>query len=557
MKLHVCALVAVLAASPVAAEGLTFYVADQNGARVVPAAGSGGSGLARVTLNEAETQIFVSVYFGSLGASAVAAHIHGSAGPGVNAPVLFTLPPPTGTSGSIPTATFAVTPSQVTQLKAGLWYLDIHTTSFPAGEIRGQLEVSPVLATTMSPAQAGSGVGGNGRAWVSFNEFNNIVLVSYSWNLTHVATGAHLHAGRSGTAGGAVICDLTPGGLSVGEVRDRLCVVSPAQAAALRSGQVYIDVHSPAAPAGHVRGQIKRTFNPCDFDGDGRSDKTIVRNNGANLFWWILLSNGGVATYQWGTAADFSESRMLCPDIDGDGKADPTIFRNTTPGFFWTLQSSNGGVRVQQWGMAGDDARMIGDYDGDGRDDYTIYRAGAQSQYWTIRSADSTVGLTSWGITGDFPHSVPDYDGDGKTDFGVQRSTQFWLRNSADQSINVIPWGLGSDFVQSLDYDGDGRTDLANTRLVGSERQWWVRSSLVGGPLAGASGRLFGSTVAPSSRRVAADYNGDGRTEIAIWKADTGGGTGNWWTLDVKTGAITVTPWGIDGDIPPQSAYWK
>ncbi|MDB5871314.1 MAG: hypothetical protein JWQ07_756, partial [Ramlibacter sp.] len=32
-----------------------------------------------------------------------------------------------------------VTPAQAADLMAGLWYVNIHSTQFPGGEIRGQL----------------------------------------------------------------------------------------------------------------------------------------------------------------------------------------------------------------------------------------------------------------------------------------------------------------------------------------------------------------------------------------------------------------------------------
>src|SRR5262249_3113415 len=41
--------------------------------------------------------------------------------------------------GSIPQQIFAITPAQVAQLKAGLFYFNIHTVNFGNGEIRGQI----------------------------------------------------------------------------------------------------------------------------------------------------------------------------------------------------------------------------------------------------------------------------------------------------------------------------------------------------------------------------------------------------------------------------------
>ena len=72
--------------------------------------------------------------FAGLSSAQTAAHIHGPAHVGVNAPVLFNLG-----SGAVSNATFAVTPAQVAQLKAGLFYFNVHTQNFPNGEIRGQI----------------------------------------------------------------------------------------------------------------------------------------------------------------------------------------------------------------------------------------------------------------------------------------------------------------------------------------------------------------------------------------------------------------------------------
>ncbi len=562
MTFHTWILAAVLAAGPAVANAATFYVANLNGGRQVPANASGGSGLGRVTLNDAETQITVSIYWSNLTAGTTAVRIHGPAAPGMNGPIVSTLVAPLGvTSGSQIGTTLSVTPSQIQDLKAGRWYFNIATSAFPGGEIRGQLDVSPVLVTSLSAAQvvpATAAAAARGRAWISLNEFGNIALVSAQWNnLTQNTTGVHLHAGRSGTAG-AVVCDLTAPPTINGQAIDRLCVLTPSQAAALKSRQMYIDVHTPTLPGGEIRGQIKRSFNPCDFDGDGRSDQTIIRNNGANLFWWVRLSSGGVAVYQWGTANDLDGPRRMCPDIDGDGKADPTIYRQpqTGPAHFWTLLSSTGAAVVRQWGSTSDDP-VSADFDGDGRDDYAIFRD-VPGQYWILRSTDGGVTLDNWGIDVDWPHVAPDYDGDGKTDVGVQRGGTYWTKHSADNSIHVLPFGIGTDLTHALDFDGDGRSDIVNGRNDSGQKHWWILSSLTGGPLSPfGSGTPFGATISHQTVQTSADYDGDGRAEIAIWTTENSTAPGYWWTLDVKTGAITVTQWGSANDVAAQFAYWR
>ena len=72
-------------------------------------------------------------------------HFHGPAPAGVNAGVQVNFGGISGTSSpSIGSAT--ITTAQATDLLAGLWYINIHTTAWPGGEIRGQVEVVPVPA---------------------------------------------------------------------------------------------------------------------------------------------------------------------------------------------------------------------------------------------------------------------------------------------------------------------------------------------------------------------------------------------------------------------------
>lgn len=78
------------------------------------------------------------------GAEATAVHFHGPATFGQNASPVITLGPISGNAGK-ETGMVDLTEPQESQLEAGLWYLNIHSDQFPAGEIRGQLiEMSPL-----------------------------------------------------------------------------------------------------------------------------------------------------------------------------------------------------------------------------------------------------------------------------------------------------------------------------------------------------------------------------------------------------------------------------
>ena len=110
------------------------------GTQEVPVNHSTATGSGTVVLNAKETMITVNLNFSGLTVPATAGHIHGPAAPGVNASILFPFTGvPNATSGTIPQQTFAITPTQVAQLRSGLFYLNVHNATFPGGEIRGQL----------------------------------------------------------------------------------------------------------------------------------------------------------------------------------------------------------------------------------------------------------------------------------------------------------------------------------------------------------------------------------------------------------------------------------
>src|SRR5258708_246460 len=138
------------------AQVLTFD-ANLQGFNENPPNASPGTGFGQVVVNAAHTQITVDENWSGLTAPATASHIHGPAGPGTNAPVLFPFSGvPAATSGAIPEQTFSITPENYNDLLNGLYYMNIHTSTFPGGEIRGQLFLVPEPA---SMALLGLGVG--------------------------------------------------------------------------------------------------------------------------------------------------------------------------------------------------------------------------------------------------------------------------------------------------------------------------------------------------------------------------------------------------------------
>jgi hypothetical protein len=156
-----------LSSSPTYADSITF-TATLTGANENPANASPGTGFASVTINTVLNTMLVNVSFTGLEAGTTASHIHCCVAPGGNAGVATTVPFFTGfpigvTSGTYSsvfdlTSASSYNPAFIAAhggsiagaeaaLLAGLGsgdaYLNIHTTVFPAGEIRGFLTAVP------------------------------------------------------------------------------------------------------------------------------------------------------------------------------------------------------------------------------------------------------------------------------------------------------------------------------------------------------------------------------------------------------------------------------
>ncbi len=112
---------------------MKLFSTTLTGAQEVPANSSTATGTSTLLLSADETTAKVSLSFSGLSSAQTAAHIHGPADPGVNAPIIFPLP-----NGQVSNFMIALTSGQLADLEAGKHYVNVHTTNFLNGEIRGQ-----------------------------------------------------------------------------------------------------------------------------------------------------------------------------------------------------------------------------------------------------------------------------------------------------------------------------------------------------------------------------------------------------------------------------------
>src|SRR5205085_2764063 len=98
--------------------------------------------------------------------------------------------------------------------------------------------------------------------------------------------------------------------------------------------------------------------------------------------------------------------------------------------------------------------------------------------------------------------------------------------------LTLLPY-----LATKIDFDGDGKTDLAIWRP--STGVWWIFKSSNLSTLTAQWGTLC-------EVPVPGDYSGDGKTDMAVWRP----ATATFFIYDLATNSSTSKPWGASTDVP-------
>jgi hypothetical protein len=329
-----------------------------------------------------------------------------------------------------------------------------------------------------------------------------------------------------------------------------------------------------------------------DFNGDGRTDIALIP--GPDTSWWtslpVAFSNGDgtfrITNAPRGDFAGWAQTpgaRPVAGDFNHDGRTDIALIPGPNTSWWTSLPVAfsqgdgtfgvtNAGVGdYSQWAQVPGAKPVAGDFNGDGRTDIALI-PGPNTSWWTslpvaFSQGDGTFGITAVGV-GDYSQwaQVPgvrpvagDFNGDGRTDISLipGPGTSWWTTlptafSQGDGSFRITNTGVG-DYVLwgqtpgarpvAGDFNGDGRTDIALS--AGPGTSW---TSL---PVAFSQGDgTFSITNAyvgdyslwaatPGARPVAGDFNNDGRTDIALT------GAAGWASIPVAfsqgNGAFSIT----------------
>jgi hypothetical protein len=412
--------------SAIAASAQQTFVSAMTGAQEVPPTGSSAKGTCKIVLNAAQTQITVTCTFSGLTTPANAGHIHTGA-VGVAGPVTIGFTGvPAATSGTIGPLTLAITPTQVATMRSHGFYTNIHNTTFPGGEIRGQVKQTMYTAFDYD---------GDGRTDITtFRQSTNTFWIQNSLDGTFSQV-------THGTGTGDNWLNNSADFDGDGRADPMLIKIQGVNAVwrILRTSDNTVSTTF----WGDFSTANGEQLAMADYDGDGQTDIAVYRRL-QGMFYILQSSLGNAPRYvRWGasTGSATTGDQVCVGDYDGDGKADPTTVRN------------EGGQRV----------------------------------FYTLRSSDGASTRTPWGTDttdGFFFFAQVDFDGDGKQDIQVNRNIggvrNFLVLRSSDGGFDQIPFGTATapaDVASFGDYDGDGRTDIASRRIEGANFTWYIRRS--------------------------------------------------------------------------------
>jgi hypothetical protein len=271
-----------------------------------------------------------------------------------------------------------------------------------------------------------------------------------------------------------------------------------------------------------------------DFNGDGKMDLAVADYTDQVVS--VVLGNGdgtfqGRVDYPVGT----NPNSVAIGDFNGDGKLDLAVANGFSNNVSILLGNGHGAFQTHVDYLAGSGAHSIQtlDLNGDGKLDLVVANFGSPGGVSVLLGkGDGTFAANVGYSTEIFANSVTygDFNGDGKTDLVVTNTdndnVSVLLGNGDGTFQTAVNYatGLGPSSVGAVDFNGDGKLDLAILNGDSVSVHYPSIAILLGrgdGTFYSVAGYPAGSSPTGT---VAADFNGDGKLDLAITDFVAAGG---------------------------------
>lgn len=279
-----------------------------------------------------------------------------------------------------------------------------------------------------------------------------------------------------------------------------------------------------------------------DFNGDGKMD-AVVLNVGGTANVSVYMNNGSglppSPTASFNT--DVAPTAIITADINKDGKAD-AIVTGATNGTVRTYLGTSSGltnatVYTQSLATGASPQSVVaGDFNNDGNPDIVVSNGSVASAFFYPGNGTS-LGASSSLTTGGGPFRLVagDFNGDGKTDFACANNSSntvsiFYNNGSgtpgsagaASKTITVTGGGSSPFGIAAGDFDGDGITDLVVPQYSSNSG---TTAQVIMNPAATSPTQITVTTNTGPLAAATGDFNGDGKTDIAITNYNNQAGT--------------------------------
>ena len=238
-------------------DGILFASGRLDGNQVVPPVSTAAGGTFAVTVDPAAMTLVANV--NTTGADdATAAHLH-DAYAGVSGGVTVPLTQDAADVAHWTADGVALNAGQLAAFETGRLYVNVHTPANPGGEIRGQLTPPPVevLFTALSGNQEVPAVPSvaNATAASTVDRETGMLTVNLRATAADDATASHVHSAYAGQNGGVLVPLVQDAG-DIGHWSVTEAQLDASGLADYLEGRLYVNLHTPANPAGEIRGQL-------------------------------------------------------------------------------------------------------------------------------------------------------------------------------------------------------------------------------------------------------------------------------------------------------------